>query len=45
MALALWNRTRVAPVRFVPVMVMIVPMGPLVGAKLVIVGGTKTVKV
>ena len=43
-ALALWNRTRVAPVKFVPVMVMTVPTGPEVGVNDVMVGGGMTVK-
>ena len=33
------NLTAVAPVKFVPVIVTLVPAGPLVGVKLVIVGG------
>jgi hypothetical protein len=33
------NLTAVAPVKFVPVMVTLVPLGPLVGVKLVTVGG------
>jgi hypothetical protein len=32
------NATTVAPVKFVPVIVTLVPVGPLVGVKLVIVG-------
>ena len=36
--------TEVAPVRFVPVMTTLVPTGPLVGLKLVIVGELMTVK-
>ena len=32
------NVTAVAPVKFVPLIVTLVPTGPLVGAKLVIVG-------
>ena len=32
------NRTAVAPVKFVPLIVTLVPAGPLVGVKLVIVG-------
>ena len=35
--------TEVAPLKFVPPMVTLVPTGPLVGAKLVIVGGSTTV--
>src|SRR5437879_9640060 len=37
--------TAVAPVKFVPVIVTGVPTGPLVGTKLVIVGGLTTVTV
>ena len=37
-ALAPLNITAVAPVKSVPVMVTLVPTGPLVGAKLVMVG-------
>ena len=36
--------TPVAPEKFVPVTVITVPAGPLVGAKLVMVGGNSTVK-
>ena len=36
--------TAVAPVKFVPLIVTLVPTGPLVGAKPVIVGGFTTVK-
>ena len=36
--------TAVAPVKFVPLIVTLVPAGPLVGVKLVIVGGLSTVK-
>src|SRR5438445_13728982 len=36
--------TAVAPVKFVPLIVTLVPTGPLVGAKLVIVGAGTTVK-
>ena len=32
------NRTAVAPVKFVPLIVTLVPAGPLAGVKLVIVG-------
>jgi hypothetical protein len=32
-------------VKFVPLIVMLAPAGPLVGVKLVIVGGNSTVKV
>ena len=40
------NVTAVAPLKFVPVIVTLVPAGPLVGVKLVIVGGLAvTVKV
>src|SRR5205807_2445808 len=38
------NCTAVAPVKFVPLIVTLVPAGPLLGAKLVIVGGLTTVK-
>ena len=38
-ALTPLNRTAVAPVKFVPLMATLVPAGPLVGVKLVIVGG------
>jgi hypothetical protein len=38
------NRTAVAPVKFVPLIVTLVPASPLVGVKLVIVGGLSTVK-
>ena len=37
------NATAVAPVKFVPLMVTLVPTGPLVGVKLVMVGGFTTV--
>src|SRR6267143_1811595 len=43
LALTALNVTEVAPVKFVPLMVRLVPTGPLVGAKLVIVGGSTTV--
>jgi hypothetical protein len=36
--------TAVAPVKFVPLIVTLVPTGPLVGVKLVMVGGGTTVK-
>ena len=36
--------TAVAPVKFVPLIATLVPAGPLVGVKLVIVGGLSTVK-
>lgn len=39
-----WNLTAVAPFRLVPVMVTEVPIPPLVGVKLVIVGAGTTVK-
>ena len=42
-ALTPLNATAVAPVKFVPVIVTMVPSGPLVGVKLVIVGGFTTV--
>jgi hypothetical protein len=38
-ALVPLNETAVAPVKFVPLMVTLVPTDPLVGEKLVIVGG------
>ena len=38
-ALTPLNETAVAPVKFVPLIVTLVPTGPLVGVKLVIVGG------
>jgi hypothetical protein len=44
LALVPLNSTAVAPVKFVPLMVTLVPTGPLVGVKLVIVGGLMTVK-
>ena len=47
MAVAPWNVTELAPVRFVPVRTTLVPTGPLVGVKLVTVGaaaGVVTVK-
>ena len=37
------NRTAVAPLKFVPLIVTLVPTSPLVGVKLVIVGGDSTV--
>ena len=43
-ALVPLKRTAVAPVKFVPLIVTLVPGGPLLGAKLVIVGGLSTVK-
>ena len=42
-AVAPLNVTEVAPVKFVPLIVTLVPTGPLVGAKLAIVGGLTTV--
>src|SRR5437870_3450190 len=44
LALTPLNVTVVAPVKFVPLIVTLVPTGPLVGAKLVIVGAGITVK-
>ena len=38
------NFTAVAPVKFAPLIVTLVPTGPLVGVKLVIVGAGMTVK-
>ena len=43
-ALAPLNATAVVPVKLVPLMVTLVPTGPLVGVKSVIVGGLITVK-
>ena len=43
LALTALKVTEVAPVKFVPLMVTLVPTGPLVGAKLVSVGGGTTV--
>ena len=43
-ALTPLNATAVAPVKFVPVIVTLVPTGPLVGAKLLTVGAGTTVK-
>ena len=43
-ALTPLNRTAVAPVKSVPLIVTLVPTGPLVGVKLVIVGAAMTVK-
>ena len=44
MALVPLKATAVAPVRLVPVITTLVPTGPLVGLKLVIVGEPMTVK-
>jgi hypothetical protein len=44
LALVPLNSTDVAPVKFVPLIVTLVPAGPLPGAKLLIVGGFTTVK-
>ena len=44
LALTPLNVTDVAPVKFVPLIVTLVPTGPLAGAKLEIVGGLTTVK-
>ena len=44
LALTLLNATAVVPVKFVPLMVTLVPTGPLAGVKLLIVGGLITVK-
>jgi hypothetical protein len=44
LALVPLNRTVVAPVKLVPLMVTLVPTGPLLGVKLVIIGGLETVK-
>jgi hypothetical protein len=43
-ALVPLNVTAVAPVNLVPLIVTLVPTGPLVGVKLVIAGGLTTVK-
>jgi len=43
LALTALKVTEVAPVKFVPLMVTVVPTGPVVGAKPVIVGGLTTV--
>jgi hypothetical protein len=43
LALTVLKLTAVAPVKFVPLIVTLVPTGPLVGAKLVIVGALTTV--
>src|SRR3989442_10446949 len=43
-ALTPLNRTALAPVKLVPLMVTLVPTGPLAGVKLVTVGGVTTVK-
>src|SRR5207245_1179370 len=42
-ALTPLKATAVAPVKFVPLIVTLVPTGPLVGVKLAIVGGLTTV--
>ena len=42
-ALTPLNITTVAPVKFVPLIVTLVPTGPLVGVKLVIVGAPTSV--
>ena len=44
LALTPLNITAVAPVKFVPLSVTLLPTGPLVGVKLVIVGAGITVK-
>src|SRR5205814_2357754 len=44
LALTLLNSTAVAPLKLVPLMVTLVPTGPLLGVKLVIVGGLMTVE-
>ena len=44
-ALAPLKATRVVPVKLAPLMVTLVPTGPLAGVKLVMVGGLITVKV
>jgi len=45
LALVPLNSTDVAPVKFVPLIVTLVPAGPLLGVKLAIVGGLETVTV
>ena len=45
LALTPLNVTAVAPVKSVPLMVTLIPTGPIGGVKLVIVGGLITVKV
>src|SRR5205823_8937745 len=45
LALALLNATAEVPVKLVPLMVTLVPTGPLAGVKLVIEGGLETVTV
>ena len=45
LALVPLNPTAVAPVKFVPLIVTLVPTGPLLGAKLAIVGAFETVTV
>src|SRR5947207_1601382 len=44
LALTLLNSTAVAPLKLVPLIVTLVPTGPLLGVKLVIVGGLMAVK-
>ena len=44
-ALTPLKRTAVAPVKFVPLIVTLVPAGPVVGVKLVIVGVVEAVTV
>ena len=44
LALTPLNATTVVPVKFVPLMVTLVPAGPLAGVKLLIAGGLITVK-
>src|SRR5438552_542155 len=44
LALVPLNRTALAPLKLVPLIVTLVPTGPLVGVKLVLVGGLMTVK-
>jgi hypothetical protein len=44
LALTALNVTAVAPVKFVPLIVTLVPTGPLAGVKLVIAGAGITVK-
>ena len=44
LALTVLNVTAVAPLKFVPLIVTLVPTGPLAGVKVVIVGAGITVK-
>ena len=44
LALTPLNATAVVPVKFVPLIITLVPTGPLAGVKPLIVGGLRTVK-